>query len=92
MPHPSILCLSGMLVSPLSYSSQSSTTCYVSQHLLAAIPAQLWIGMDEYLPDSFRIVQTRLFEKSKKHIENVSWRNVFSILFENGGVEAGDPS
>ncbi|GBM58137.1 hypothetical protein AVEN_261339-1 [Araneus ventricosus] len=40
MPHPSILCLPGMLDGHLSYSPQSCPTCNVSQHLLAAIPAQ----------------------------------------------------
>ncbi|GBM67509.1 hypothetical protein AVEN_204530-1 [Araneus ventricosus] len=49
MPHPSIICLPGMLGSPLSYSSQSCTTCNFSQHLLAAIPVQVWIGMYEHL-------------------------------------------
>ncbi|GBM46487.1 hypothetical protein AVEN_78881-1 [Araneus ventricosus] len=61
MPHPSILCLPGMLGGPLSYSSQSCTTCNVSQYLLAAIHAQVWISMDAL--DSFRIVQTQLFER-----------------------------
>ncbi|GBM40904.1 hypothetical protein AVEN_234039-1 [Araneus ventricosus] len=49
MPHPSIFCLTGMLGGPLSYSSQSCTTCNISQHLLAEIPAQVWISMDEHL-------------------------------------------
>ncbi|GBM17974.1 hypothetical protein AVEN_238377-1 [Araneus ventricosus] len=49
MPHPSILCLPGMLSGPLCHSSQSCTTCNVSQHLLVSIPAQVWIGMDEHL-------------------------------------------
>ncbi|GBM40958.1 hypothetical protein AVEN_250290-1 [Araneus ventricosus] len=38
-----------MLGGPLSYSSQSFTMCNVSQHLLAAISAQVWISMDEHL-------------------------------------------
>ncbi|GBN43595.1 hypothetical protein AVEN_22030-1 [Araneus ventricosus] len=38
-----------MFGGPLSYSSQSCTTCNVFQHLLAAIPAQVWISMGEPL-------------------------------------------
>ncbi|GBM75061.1 hypothetical protein AVEN_197428-1 [Araneus ventricosus] len=53
---------SGMLGGLLSYSSQSCTTCNVSQHLLAAIPAQVWIGMDEHLIHSGFSQNCRIFD------------------------------